>query len=292
MKHISESKILQKFTPPPGGPPPDPPKQPGSIAVFPISPLDLPSATFENALKRREKNHRKLIQWIQKNLEPDVDYGRTHIQENCRYARANASHLCRDFSHMSMITLWKAGAEKLIRLMGLSVHFPTLREYELACVHRQEIQMVVLKCELRTSSGNVVAEGAGARHIRQHNWDLNATIKVAAKSAMVDATIRAAGLTGIFIKTHRHTVKNNRTITSDCHNDNLTSPANRNGTSPRDTDDEKFITLKQIDLIKRIAGRKGMTTEALTRLTRNQFSKTLDNLNRVEASKFIQHING
>lgn len=152
--------------------------------------------------------------------------------------------------------------------------------------------MVVLKCELRTPNGTVVAEGAGARNIKQHNWDLNATIKVAAKSAMVDATIRAAGLTGVFIKTHQHTMKNNPTGTSGCCSDNLTSPANRNGAWPHNTEDEKFITLKQIDLIKRIAGRKGITSEGLTRLTRNQFSKTLDNLTRVEASRFIQHING
>lgn len=79
---------------------------------------------------------------------------------------------------------------------------------------------------------------------------------------------------------------------SGCHNYNLTTSAHRNSNWPGKTDQEKLITLKQIALIKRIAGRKGMTTESLEQLAQGQFTKTLDNLNRVEASKFIQHFNG
>ena len=284
MKHLSESKILHKFASPPGGPPPDPPKPSGSIAVFPTSPLDLPAETFENALKRREENHKKLIQWIKANLTPDVDYGRTHIEQKCRYARQGAVHLCRDFSHMSMLTLWKSGAEKICRLLGLSAHFPNAYQYELACVHRQEIQTVMLKCELRISNGTVVAEGVGSRHIKQQEWNLNATIKMAAKSAMIDATIRAAGLTGVFVKTHQHTIRNNPTVRSGCHC--YEGPCSANQLQ------DLSATQKQIDLIKRLAGRKGLTTESLGCLIQEQFNKALNDLTRVEASSLIQHFNG
>lgn len=286
MKPIRDTDILKRFSKPPRNPPDDP--EAGSISTFPSSPLDMPTATFERDMKRREENHCKLIQWIKLNLRPDVDYGRTHIDARCRYARAGITHLCRNFSHFSNLTLWKSGAEQLIHVLGLSAHFPNLHQYELSAVHRQDITQVVLKCELRTVNGKVVAEGAGARHIKQDDWNLNASIKMASKSAMIDATIRVAGLTGIFIKTHRHTVKNNLRRGTECNTDNLPS----GGLCNRVLSDPKAITPRQKDYITRLSGIKGHTTEGLKRLIQEQFNKSLDNLNRVEAHHLIQQING
>ncbi|MCM2285798.1 MAG: hypothetical protein NDI81_13510 [Desulfobacula sp.] len=281
LQQLSETDTLKRFISPPG----DPPK--GSISVFPSSPLDLPAETFQKALERREKNHQALIQWIRKNLNPDIDYGRSHIFENCKYVRAGAPFLCSDFSHFSMLTLWKSGAEKIARLLGLTAHFPTVQQYEIAGLHHQEIQTVVLKCELRTQAGTTVGEGTGARHLKQDGWNLNISIKMACKSAMVDAVIRTAGLTGIFIKTHRHTLKNNMPDMGNC-NYNLTSKTTCNTVFPED----KPITPKQKDLIQRIAGRRGLTTEGLNKAVQRLFDKDLDSLDRVQASRFIQHLNG
>ncbi|MBU1194083.1 MAG: hypothetical protein KKE62_07415 [Proteobacteria bacterium] len=292
LKHLSETETLKRFVIPPGDPPDNTKQGPlGSISVFPISPLDMPSETFEKALKRREKNHQTLIQWIRANLHPDIDYGRSHIVDNCKYARSGVPHLCHDFSHFSMLTLWKSGAEKIIRLLGLTAHFPNLNQYELACVHRQEIQVVMLKCELQTQTGTIVGEGTGARHIKQDDWNLNTSIKIACKSAMVDAVIRTAGLTGVFLKTHRHTLNNNLPDIGTC-NYNLTPPANRNSNGSRNTQQEKPITQKQKDLIQTIAGRKGLTIESLKKQVHSLFKKDLDDLDRVEASKLVQHLNG
>ncbi len=287
LKPISESTILKRYSQPPGGPPSDSPDPPGSIAVFPQSPLDLPPETFENALKRREENHRRLIQWVKKNLHPDVDYGRIHVVEQCQYVRAGVPHQCRDLSHMSMLTLFKAGAEKILGVMGLTAHFTNLNQYEMACVHKQEINQVVLKCELKTNNGTVVAEGSGARHIKQDGWNLNTSIKMAQKSAIIDATIRVSGLSSVFIKTHRHTVRNNLPYNSGCP-DNLPGGASchhSTNTAP------KPITQKQKDLIFKIGGHKGLTTESLDSLIQDLFNKSMENLDRVEASRFIQHIN-
>ena len=281
MIKLSETDTLKRFI----GPPEDPPK--ATITPFPSSPLDLPTETFQNALERREQNHQALIQWIRKNLNPDIDYGRTHIFENCKYARAGAPFLCSDFSHFSILTLWKSGAEKVARLLGLTAHFPTVQQYEIAGLHHMEIQSVVLKCELRTQNGTVVGEGTGARHIKQDGWNLNISIKMACKSAMVDAVTRTAGLTGIFIKTHRHTLKNNLPEIGN-RPDNLTSKTNCNGTLP----EEKSITPRQKDLIQRIAGRRGFTTEGLNKAVQRLFEKDLNSLDRVQASRFIQHLNG
>lgn len=233
--------------------------------------------TFETALKNRQENQNKLIQWIKQNLEPDIHYGRVHIAQNCPLAKAGADYLCRDFSHFSGLTLWKAGAEKIIAVMGLTAHFSNIGLYEEACLRGLEIKQVLLKCELKTHGGRVVAEGAGARHLRKDNWRLNTSVKMAQKSAMVDATIRVAGLTGIFIKTHRHTLKNKFPRKADCHSIHI---------------DEKAITHRQKDFIHKLAGIKGHTTEGLNRLIHERFNKHLDDLNRVEASRFIEYING
>ena len=285
LQRLSETETLKRFVSPPG----DPPK--ATITPFPSSPLDLPAETFQNALERREKNHKALIQWIRKNLTPQVDYGRTHIFENCKYARAGAPYLCSDFSHFSMLTLWKSGAEKIIRLLGLTAHFPSVQQYEIAGLHHQEIQTVVLKCELRTQNGTVVGEGTGSRHIKQDGWNLNISIKMACKSAMVDAVIRTAGLTGIFVKTHRHALfkvkhcnENHNLTSTACRNDNLSSR--------EDCPKEKSITQKQKHLIQVIGGKRGLTSEGLDKATNRLYEKSLDNLNRVEASRFIQHLNG
>lgn len=284
MHHISETNIIKKFTRPPVPPPQDT----GSISSFPTSPLDMPPNTFEKALKNRQENQLKLIQWIKQNLEPDIHYGRVHIVQNCPLAKTGVAHLCKDISHFSNLTLWKAGAEKIIAAMGLAAHFPNVHQYEEACLRGLKITQVLLKCELKTQGGRIVAEGAGARHLREDNWRLNTSVKMAQKSAMIDATIRVTGLTGVFIKTHRHTLKNKFPKMSDCNDYNLPPGAVCNSTHPED----KSITQRQKEFIFKLAGVKGHTTESLNRLIHEKFNKHLEDLNRVEAHQIIRHING
>lgn len=283
MQHISETNIIKQFTRPPEPPQPDT----GSISTFPTSPLDMPPTTFENALNNRQENQRKLIQWIKQNLKPDIHYGRVHIAQNCPLVKVEAAYLCKDITHFSNLTLWKAGAEKIIAAMGLTANFPNIACYEEACLRGLEIKQVLLKCELKTHGGRVVAEGSGARHLREDNWNLNISIKMAQKSAMIDATIRVAGLTEVFIKTHRHTLKNKLPRMSDCHDYNFPPWADCHSTQT----DEKAITQRQKDFIFKLAGVKGHTTEGLNQLIHEKFNKHLEDLDRVEAHQIIQHIN-
>lgn len=298
LKPIKETEILKRYSHPPGDPQGDNKQSPsGSILAFPSNPMEMPEATFESSLKRRETNHKRLIQWIQQNLHPDVHYGRQHVFEQCPYARAGVPHQCRDFSHMSMITLWKAGAEKILGVLGLSVHFPNLQEYVLCCVHKQEITQVLLKCELKTLNGKIVAEGTGARHIKQDDWNLNKAIKMAQKSAVIDATIRCCGLSGVFIKTHRHTLtklgvchKNSIPGMSDCNGDNLTGTRICN--KPQNPIDIQYITEPQKGLILKLAGRFGITIETLDKRCKDTFGSALKDLERHHASKLISELNG
>ena len=254
MKHLSESNVLKRFSKPPDSSNKDPG---GAISVFPNAPLEMPSETFNNSLIRRDQNRKTLLKWIQNNLKPDIDYGRIHLVEQCRFARTGSPHLCSEFSHWSLPMLFKSGAERIIGVLGLSAHFPALKELELACIHRQEITKIILKCELKANNGMVVAEGAGGRNIRDDNWNLNTSIKMAAKSALIDGVIRVAGLSGVFIKTHQHTL--NKLPYRGIRPDKLTPQRHCN------TMQDNPITAKQKQFIHKITGRKGMTTESLER---------------------------
>jgi len=295
MIKLSETDTLKRFFRPPENPlAPD--KEPsGSISVFPSSPLDLPSETFINALNRREQNRKTLLKWIQDNLQVDIHYGRLHLDQRCPYARAGIPFRCSTFSHWSRPMLFKGGAELIINVLGLTACYPNLYQYELACVHKQEISRVILKCELKTNNGTVVAQGSGARHIRDEGWSLNKAVRMAAKSAMIDATIQVSGLSGVFIKTHQHALtkeidrhQNDPTNRSDCNRDNLPKMSNCSSTLPEDNP----ITQKQKDLVQRIAGQRGLTTESLKNQVYGLFNKDLEELNRVEASSLIQRLNG
>jgi hypothetical protein len=292
LKPISESNIIKRYSQPPGAPVDENQGLSGTISTFPSSPLDVPTATFESNLKRRQENHQKLIAWIRENLHPDIDYGRIHIDETCQYARAGVPYRCRDFSHFSSLTLWKSGAEKILHVLGLSAHYPNLNQYEIACVHKSSITQVILTCQLKNQNARVVGEGAGARHLKQDEWNINKAVKMAMKCALVDAVIRVAGLTGIFVKTQRHAVRYKVRDRSGCNHNKLSSGGNCNGDAHQNIPQEKPITPKQKDCITRVSGIKGFTTESLNRFIQEQFSKALDDLNRVEAHHLIQHING
>lgn len=291
MKRLSETAILKRYSQPPGDPPDK--QLGGAISIFPNAPFELPSETFANSLNKREENRKELLRWVRLNFREGIEFGRVHLDERCQYALAGSPALCRDISHYSRPMLYKAGAERIIGILGLSARFANLKQYEMACVHRQEVNQIIIKCELLTQNGNVVAEGSGGRHIRQDNWNLNTSIKMAIKSALIDAVIRITGLSGVFIKTHQHALtklgvchKNSVPVMSDCNGDGLP------GRSVCNSQPEEPITDKQKHLILNLAGRKGLTTESLEKESLGLFNKDLGDLDKVEAHRFIQHLNG
>ena len=149
--------------------------------VHGASPLDLPAEIFRAGLDRRRQNRAALIEWIRSALVEGVDFGTIQTRRG-----------------PSKPSLWKPGAEKICGMLGLTAHFPTLRDYEQAALSGMVIEHIILRCELRDSAGRVVAEGVGARSLRQDNGDLNKALKMSEKSAMIDATLRCAGLSEIF----------------------------------------------------------------------------------------------
>jgi len=292
MQKLSETSILKRYSQPPGDPPDENDQQENnSIEPFPSSPIDYPSDTFEKGIKRRQKNREMLLQWINDNLISQVDFGKIHFVENCPYAHNGSADLCADPSHWSKPVLWKGGAEKILGILGLTVHFPTLDTFEKAASHKQELNQVILKCQIKTQRGTVISEGVGAKTIDQGGYDLNCSIKAAARLSMIDATIRAVGLTNVF----GQNVPQGKPIPtrSSCNGDKVTGMRSSNIKKMRQEPHAvRYITQPQKNLILKLAGRFGITIETLDKRCKDIFDSALKDLERHHASKLISELNG
>lgn len=164
------------------------------------APMDCPVEQFTRALERREANRKALVNWISRNLVEGVDFGKIHVmgKDRCDYARRGMANECPNPRHWSKPSLFKPGSEKITGMLGLIPRFPNLKEYEKAVLRGERIEVIILKCELHTAGGFIVAEGTGARVLAQDNGDINKALKMAVKSAHIDATLRVAGLSELF----------------------------------------------------------------------------------------------
>lgn len=169
--------------------------QPLAVAPAHASPLDLPAEAFRAGLDRRKENRAALMEWVRAALVEGVDYGRIHIvsKDKCKHGRN-----CTNPNHFSKPSLFKPGAEKICGMLGVTVHYPTLHDYEQAALHGVALAHVIMRCEIRDAGGRVVADGVGARSLKQDYGDLNKALKMAEKSAHIDATLRMAGLSEVF----------------------------------------------------------------------------------------------
>lgn len=165
-----------------------------------VSPLDQDAEAFRLNLERRRQNREALIAWLKQALVEGVDYGSVHIvgKERCTLARQGRANECRDPHHHSKPALFKSGAEVICSALGLTAAYPNLPAYEQAILAQQDIRTIMLRCELRDSHGNVVAEGVGARSVAQDYGDVNRSLKMCTKSAMVDSTLRAGAISALF----------------------------------------------------------------------------------------------
>lgn len=145
------------------------------------NPLDLPANQFASALKRRGTNRKALIAWVRSELVENVDFGRIQTKHG-----------------LSKPSLYKPGAEKICGMLGVNAEFPSLAEYERMVMGGQDLDQLMIRCELKNAAGEVVAAGAGARSVQADGGDLNKALKMCLKSAMIDATLRLGGLSEVF----------------------------------------------------------------------------------------------
>lgn len=163
--------------------------------IVAANPLDLPAETFQAGLDRRKQNRAALMAWVRDALVDGSDFGKIHVvgRNKCQ-----AGKNCRNSAHFSKPSLFKPGAEKICGMLGLTVRYPTLPDYEKAALTAAKLSQIIIRCEILDASGRVVADGIGARVIAQDNGDINKALKMAEKSAHIDATLRMAGLSEVF----------------------------------------------------------------------------------------------
>jgi hypothetical protein len=94
--------------------------------------------------------------------------------------------------------LFKSGAEKICVLLGLTPTFPAFKDYEQAALTNQKLELIILRCELLSETNVLVACGIGARAIKDDFGNVNKSLKMAAKSAAILATLSVAGLSEVF----------------------------------------------------------------------------------------------
>jgi DnaJ-domain-containing protein 1 len=165
------------------------------LAVIPANPLDLPATTFQEGLDRRKQNRAALMAWIRDALVDGSDFGKVHVVSR---SKCHASRNCRNPDHFSKSSLFKPGAEKICGMLGVTVRYPSLPEYEKAALTGANLNQIIIHCEIVDGSGRVIADGVGARIVSQDNGDINKSLKMAEKSAHIDATLRMAGLSEVF----------------------------------------------------------------------------------------------
>jgi hypothetical protein len=153
----------------------------GVPETFAVSPMDLPSEVFQQGIERRKANRSAILDWLRSALVEGVDFGTIKTKRG-----------------PSKPSLFKAGSEKICGMLGVTVRFPNLSIYDAMISENREISCVILRCELLNSASQIVSEGMGARSVKQDFGDLNKSLKMAGKSAQIDATLRLAGLSEVF----------------------------------------------------------------------------------------------
>jgi len=145
-----------------------------------------------------------MMQWIKESLVEGTDFGRIHFVKK---ATCPLGADCKNPKHFAKPSLFKPGSEKILGMLGITVNWPTLSQYEQMALDGKAIKDIILRCEAISASGEVVAEGMGARSIAQDSGDLNKALKMAKKSGMIDMTLTLGGLSEIFTQDIEDMVK-------------------------------------------------------------------------------------
>ena len=139
-------------------------------------PLDLDPKSLLKNMDKRTGNRDALIKWISINLIEGTDYA----------ARRGSKK-----------NLEKPGAEKIVSATGLTPTFPSLNKYEESAYSGVDIKEIVIRCELKMHN-MVIGTGIGGRLVKEDHGNINKALKMAKKSALIDAVITTYGLTAMF----------------------------------------------------------------------------------------------
>ncbi len=174
-------------------------------------------------------------------------------------------------------SLGKAGAEKLAAIYQLVATFN--RDTDTIESFRGIEGLVAFICVLECSGG-VAGQGRGAATLKSHGNDANKTIKMAQKSAFIDAVIRTTGLSDIFTSDLEDMPVENITVALPEEHKEASSDKNY---FPKNTEEgDTSITAKQKDLlISLISERIASASE------RERWFQEVESCSKFDASEMI-----
>lgn len=141
-------------------------------------------------------------------------------------------------------SLAKGGAEKIASIFKWTAKFE--KDTESLEMLGEVKGLVAYKCTLM--NGQFVGEGRGAAMLAKNNGDPNKTLKMAQKSAFIDAVLRSSGLSDFFTQ------------------DLEDMPREKIGETPKAYTTKTQATAKQKAFIQKLCNEKGITGNQLKEL--------------------------
>ena len=160
----------------------EPPATPAATPRPLPGPVLLPALeaqTLERSMQAYAAQRQVVTRYIKEQMTEGVDYYTLTIK-----------------GRVSKATLSKAGSEKFLSLFQLHAAFQ--QDEATWRMLGSKDGLLCYTCTLMTRSGEVIGEGRGARSVSQDGGDINKAIKMATKSAQVDAVLRTGALSDVF----------------------------------------------------------------------------------------------
>lgn len=169
-------------------------------------------------------------------------------------------------------SLAKGGAEKIASIFHWTAKFDKDTE---ALEMLGDIKgLVAFKCTL--TNGQVVGEGRGAALLTKNNSDPNKTLKMAQKSAFIDAVLRASGLSDFFTQD-----------LEDMPRQDIEEPRVNTQTNYKLQNQNRKPSEKQAILIKDLAIKKKITQEGLKLMAQGLTpSQLIDKLFKYQTNEY------
>ena len=199
----------------PGEQPQPPPGQSGSLALNDLRAraMQVPVEQMKAGLDEYWERRVAFFKWLLSKLKAGVHFGYVPGCEPRFDAKGNLvisynkkkgngewerkESIVKPDQWQSKPSLYKAGADFISDLMGLRAEYDA--DIEGWTQMGKPAKTVVYRCRLYSrATGELVSEGRGSRSVGQKGGDENNTVKMAQKSAKVDAVLNAYGMSDLF----------------------------------------------------------------------------------------------
>lgn len=164
----------------------------GATIVY--NPLDAEPVAFSRQLSTRQENYDQLRMHLIGVLVPGKDFGRIHVSKRC-----DNKYRCDNPGHFSGNTLFTSGADKILGILGLGVHYPDVQDYKRAALKGMPLEDIIVDCQVLGMDEQQISVGVGACSRSEiAGGNLNNTIKRACKRARLDAVNRLPVISALF----------------------------------------------------------------------------------------------